>query len=301
MVDTFGHLRPSEVDAGLIRAFIEKKLSEGLASGTVRIMIALLSSLYTDLIEDKQAEHNPAKGLPRKTMRLIKPSHDPRTTPFIERLSDVNRIFQDLPEPLNIAYAIGVLAGLRTSEGAGVRWRSVDIQGRRIHVREQAGKKAGEDTVPLKDKESRVVPILDPLLPILTAWKLKTGGEGDARVVPPMRVDGKKLSKQSRGKYLQATLKKLGLDRPGLGWYEATRHTFASHWVISGGSIEKLKEMLGHYSVVVTERYAHLRPDLFSLGDLGTINLTLGTTPAPVAEIGQSLGRAPVSEKRKSK
>src|SRR6266852_5426473 len=53
-------------------------------------------------------------------------------------------------------------------------------------------------------------------------------------------------------------LEKLELARPGLGWYEATRHTFASQWVLSGGSIEKLKEMLGHYSVVVTGRYAHL-------------------------------------------
>ena len=30
-----------------------------------------------------------------------------------------------------------------------------------------------------------------------------------------------------------------------------------------------LKEMLGHYSVIVTERYAHLRTDLFTAKDLG--------------------------------
>jgi hypothetical protein len=58
-----------------------------------------------------------------------------------------------------------------------------------------------------------------------------------------------------------------GLAREGLGWYEATRHTFASQWVLRGGSIEKLKELLGHYSVVVTERYAHLRTDLFTAAD----------------------------------
>lgn len=44
-------------------------------------------------------------------------------------------------------------------------------------------------------------------------------------------------------------------------------HTFGSQWVLSGGSIEKLKEILGHYPVVVTERYAHLRPDLFPASD----------------------------------
>jgi site-specific recombinase XerD len=55
-------------------------------------------------------------------------------------------------------------------------------------------------------------------------------------------------------------LGQLKLARPGLGWYEATRHTFASQWVMAGRSLEELKEILGHYSVVVTERYAHLRP-----------------------------------------
>ncbi|MBI3180921.1 MAG: tyrosine-type recombinase/integrase [Myxococcales bacterium] len=67
------------------------------------------------------------------------------------------------------------------------------------------------------------------------------------------------------------------------GWNEATRHTFASQWVLAGGSIEKLKEILGHYSVVVTERYTHLRPDLFADRELGAIAVDLRAgAPDPV-------------------
>ena len=33
--------------------------------------------------------------------------------------------------------------------------------------------------------------------------------------------------------------------------------------------------MMGHCSVVMTERYAHLRPDLFTPQDLGTITLDM--------------------------
>ena len=86
------------------------------------------------------------------------------------------------------------------------------------------------------------------------------------------------------GTDLRETLDHLGLARPGLRWNQATRHTFASRWVLSGGSIEKLKEILGHYSVVMTERYAHLRPDLFSAKDLATIDIDLNAgrrTPWP--------------------
>lgn len=261
----FDHLRPAEVNAASIRAFTEAMLAKGLASGTVRILVALLSALYTDLVEQGVAQANPARNLPRATRRLLKPSHDPRTTPFIEKLDDVLRIYLDLPKPLNVAYAIGALAGLRTGEVFALKWSHIDLDARRIHVRESV-------KGPLKDSESRIVPILDGLYPVLAKAKLELGGDG--LVVPPMRVDGDHINKATPGKYLAATLAKLKLERPGLGWYEATRHTFASQWVLNNGSIEKLKEIMGHYSVVVTERYAHLRPDLFAQKDLGTIPLS---------------------------
>jgi integrase len=283
LAPAFGHLRPAEVDAARIRAFAQVKLGEGLAAGTVRILVALLSSLFTELVEDGRAQANPARNLPRATRRLVKPTHDPRTTPFLEKLADVRRVYLDLPEPLSVAFAVGALAGLRTGEVFALRWEHVDLLARRIHVRESV---AG----PLKDKDSRIVPILDSLHPVLIAWKLRTGGE--ARVIPPLRRDGAKVDKHTPGRYLRATLERLGLARPGLGWYEATRHTFASQWVLAGGSIEKLSKVLGHFSVVLTERYVHLRPDLFADKDRATISLDLGAGGADPVQIGVKTGSA---------
>src|SRR6266849_5839139 len=263
----FEHLRPAQVDAARMRAFIEAKLAQKANPATVRIYIALLSALFADLCERGIAQSNPARGLPRSTMR---------------------RIYLALPEPLNVAYAIGALAGLRTGEVFALRWQHVDLATRRAHVRECV-------RGPLKDKDSRMVPILDALAPILAAWKLKTGGEG--LVIPPLRCDGEKIDKHTPGISLRAALKQLGLTRAGLGWYEATRHTFASQWVMAGASIEKLKEILGHYSVVMTERYAHLRPDLFPASDLGTIRVDLSSAGAEVVQLrlktGSSRRKAP--------
>lgn len=39
------------------------------------------------------------------------------------------------------------------------------------------------------------------------------------------------------------------------------RHTFASHFVMSGGNILSLQKILGHSSLAMTMRYAHLSPD----------------------------------------
>src|SRR3989441_627001 len=134
----FEHLRPARVDAARIRAFIEAKLAQEANPATVRIYIALLSALFADLRERGIAQLNPSRGLPRSTMRLMRSTHDPRTTPFIEKLTDVRRIYLALPEPLNVAYAIGALAGRRTGVVFALRWPHVDVHARAIQGRDLA-------------------------------------------------------------------------------------------------------------------------------------------------------------------
>jgi hypothetical protein len=79
------------------------------------------------------------------------------------------------------------------------------------------------------------------------------------------------------------------LKLPRMTWYQATRHTFASQWVLAGHSIEKLREIMGHSTVQVTERYAHLSPDSFSDKDRGAINVSLAPGAAPVGTTGHAV------------
>ncbi len=95
-----------------------------------------------------------------------------------------------------------------------------------------------------------------------------------------------------------------------LTWYQCTRHTFASQWVMANGSIEKLAAMLGHSSTEVTRRYAHLRPDHFREADRRLLDVDLGHAGAEVVRlagdrqasdpdaIGQKLARSADSAQR---
>jgi integrase len=38
------------------------------------------------------------------------------------------------------------------------------------------------------------------------------------------------------------------------------RHTFASQWMMAGGELYALKDILGHKTIAMTQRYAHLSP-----------------------------------------
>lgn len=63
-----------------------------------------------------------------------------------------------------------------------------------------------------------------------------------------------------------------GLHLPAGQKSHVLRHTFASHFMMNGGNILTLQKVLGHASLTMTMRYAHLAPDylrdVISLGPI---------------------------------
>jgi integrase len=264
---TFGKLWPADVDAGKLRRYIEAKLSEGLAAQTVGHCVRLLSTFFEDVKEQGHVAVNPVSTLPRSTRRLYKSTYDVRSTPYLERAEDIRRLYLALPEPHNVIFILGALTGARVGELLGMDWKDIDFAGRKVHVRQQMqdGK-----LCPLKDKESRIVPLSTDLAPVLEAWKLKTGGLGqmfrpavaDRGGRPELGTLPGYVRPHTVHKALAEALKKCGL--PKLTLYQCTLHTYASQWTMAGGSLEELARYMGHSSTSTTQHYAHLAPDFFS-------------------------------------
>jgi len=59
----------------------------------------------------------------------------------------------------------------------------------------------------------------------------------------------------------RSALKRSGIETPAGQSAHILRHTFASHFIMNGGNILTLQKILGHSSLNVTTRYAHLAPD----------------------------------------
>ncbi|TBW60238.1 integrase [Burkholderia thailandensis] len=56
-------------------------------------------------------------------------------------------------------------------------------------------------------------------------------------------------------------IERAGIDLPDGQMTHSLRHTFASHFIMAGGNILTLQKILGHQSLTMTMRYAHLAPD----------------------------------------
>jgi integrase len=159
-----------------------------------------------------------------------------------------------------------------------MRWSEVDFEKRLIIV-------AHSWNGPPKNGEERPVPILDVLLPVLKEWKL----QASSPFVFPNSEGGMFVpcARQFQ-ETLHDVLERAGfprIERHGkLRWYvrfHDLRHTFASHWMLNGGELFKLQQVLGHASPQMTMRYAHFAPAAFA-SDYARLGPALATEPAKI-------------------
>jgi integrase len=248
---TLGHLGFGALSPIVIKnRLIVPKLKEGLSGATVQNMVRILSSMLGDAIEFGLLPTNPC-SFSKKTRALMRSDWDPKTSPWLQKGGDVIRVVEAMEGPVKIVYARGVFAGLRPGETRAMDWKFVDFEHDRIVVCQQVDERAHEIEL-TKDRDSRVVPMIPPLRKILEAWWIAAGKPTSGLLVSgPANFLGVKVIARA----WHRTREKLGL--PKMRLYDASRHTFATHWVLNGGSRDEVQDLLGHSSPQVSERYIH--------------------------------------------
>jgi integrase len=146
---------------------------------------------------------------------------------------------------------VALRTGLRRGELLGLRWEDVDLDRGRIRVVENYVR--GQFKAP-KSGQPREIPLSGEARAALAQHRERRGG-GRTRVF--CDAQGKPYTQGVMASQLERACRRAGLRV--LGWH-VMRHSFASHLVMRGVAIRAVQDLLGHASIVITQRYAHLAP-----------------------------------------
>ena len=207
--------------------------------------LAVLSHAFTVAVKEwGWLDDNPCR-------KVTKPT-EPRGRVRYLRDDERERLLRACRESSNpwlyTAVVVALSTGVRKSELMGLTWTDVDLQAGRITLHET------------KNGEVRVVPLAGPALALLREHakvcrldtdlvfpgrKRRPGPDGKPK--PPAPID-------LRAPW-DVALKRAGIE--DFRWHDL-RHSTASYLAMNGASLAEIAEVLGHKTLAMVKRYAHL-------------------------------------------
>lgn len=239
ILDFFGRTRQlGDIAAGDVERFKQSRIrtpgrvgseSEGpRASSTVNREIACLSKIFSLAIEYGEAEINPC-------VRVKKLKENNKRRRFLSEDEEARLLAQCVGDRAHLARIIkfALNTGLRRGELFNLKWS--DVAPTFIHIRES------------KSGKERFIPLNDAAKEVLGIYSLNL----NEYVFPSPRT-GERLTTIKTAFRQACFLAKIGDVR-----FHDLRHTFASRLIDKGVDPVKVKELLGHADLRMTERYTH--------------------------------------------
>ena len=212
------------------------------APKTINYAIDVIRMAFNMAIRWGYASNNPAVGVKR-------PKKDNRRIRFLTR-EEANALLEECKRRSRQLYEIASLSlytGMRFGEIANLTYQNIDFDNKLIYIKDP------------KNQSNRVAYMIPQVEKIL---KDKGPGLPDELVFKDRNL--KQL--KSISKSFDRAVKTLGLnngitDPRNRVVFHTFRHTFASWLAIQGTPIYTIKELMGHKTLAMTERYSHLAPD----------------------------------------
>ncbi|MEK7528507.1 MAG: tyrosine-type recombinase/integrase [Patescibacteria group bacterium] len=211
-----------------LRDFLYEKQQKNDAAATINLYLNAVKFYIRQILHMRRAVN-------------IKFARRPGRLPVVLGREDVRRILEGVgngKHKLMLALSYG--AGLRVGEAVRLRVADVDFERTVVMVRCGKGN---------KDRMT--------LLPEAISRELKTliGKRAGGALVFAGRRGGR-LTERSAQKIFSKALKKAGVEKRAT--FHSLRHSFATHLIEDGVGIRYVQELLGHNSIITTQRYTHV-------------------------------------------
>lgn len=225
-----GHPLAKQVTKALFSEYRAMRLQAGRSANTVNREHDMLGGVFSVLIElGHYYNEHPLKEI--KKMKLVARSMGYLVQEEIR--SVLKRLSKDNLKVVKLCLATGA----RWSEVANLRREDV-LAGRVTYIN-------------TKNRRNRTVPISAELFEEVTEEVTEGVMRGP-------------LFRELDYLIVWEVIKSVAPDLPVGQAVHVLRHTFASHFMMSGGNILALQKILGHYNIQQTMTYAHFAPDYLS-------------------------------------
>jgi integrase len=241
----FGGLALGAVTYEHVQQWITRMKKEGAPSSSQRRLRGILSMILNLAVRNGVLEANPASYV-----KIKKPTRRKRVM-SLSKAIEVMRAVEGTT--LHAPIVLAMFLGLRRGEVAGLRWASVDVESRRIHVREQRvvlKKPYRLLQTELKREENERAFVVPEAI-----WSLLAAGAD---------FDGEWVCRARNGRHRPWNPEKLGekwnVVRKGLGledWhFHDLRHAAAGLLAGIGVDLLSIAAILGHVDIDSTQLYA---------------------------------------------
>lgn len=205
--------------------------SKEVKPATVNRALAILKSMFNRAIEWDKIKDNPVRKI-----KLYR--EDNARVKFLEP-HEKEKLITNCADHLRPIVIIALNTGMRKGEILRLKWRDVDFARGIIHV------------IETKSGKKREIPLNNTSRTTLMAIPKHSGSNYI------FCNDKGKLYGDIKKSFLTAVKKSGIIDFH----FHDLRHDFASHLVMAGIDLNTVRELLGHHSLEMTLRYAHLSPD----------------------------------------
>jgi len=239
----------ASLDGQALEELRESLIADKYAPKSVRLTFGTLSKAINWGRRQKLIDcQNPTTGMELPT---AEPTMDFLSREEVSKLLDHAQGVSKHPS-LYPMIATAIYTGLRKGELYGLTWSAVHLDAARIDVTRSY-------RLAPKSGKARYLPMHPELVRILRAWR-DAWPANDGNLVFAVRG---KMGQRHGARWIGKVFKTAGCHVPLKPWH-SLRHSFASHFMMSGGNILTLQKLLGHASVTMTMIYAHLAPDFMA-------------------------------------
>ena len=248
-----GTLRISEVTPMHFEKIVSGMLKKDLTKASVNKVIQLMKAVFNHSFNNETIARNPTRSF--KQLRLDFKEMDYLSHEEMDQLlSYTNQKYTGVDRWKHVLYLTLFLTGARLGEVLGLEWHRIQFSTNTILIGQIWCAISNKIIYTTKGKKDRVVPLNTLLKKEFGSMKNHSKGSFLFSDVGGRPIDPKNFRSRNWDKDLKAAgIRKLRIHD--------ARHTYASLFVMSGGSIYDLKKVLGHADVKTTERYAHLSAD----------------------------------------